>query len=108
MDSLTPEQIAELRALPMGDAIRYWDALEAEGRRLGKLNQVVRLLVRADLFYLLVRVCKRVDMLNEFAFARCREVEAEPNGHLDLWAREHFKLLRLDEPVPTPSGWMTH
>ena len=30
-------------------------------------------------------------MLNEFAFARCREVEASPNDHLDLWSREHFK-----------------
>jgi hypothetical protein len=52
---------------------------------------VVRLLVCSDLYYLLVRVCKRVDMLNEFAFARCREVEAAPNGYVDLWAREHFK-----------------
>ena len=91
MDRLNDEQIAELRALSMRDTISYWDALEAEGRKAGKLNQVVRLLVRSDLFYMLARVCKRVDMLNDFAFARCREVEASPNGHLDLWAREHFK-----------------
>src|SRR5689334_10575396 len=91
MDRLVPEQIAALHALPMDEAIRYWDAMEAEGRRTGKLNQVVRLLVLADLFYLLARVCRRVDMLNEFAFARCREVEGAPNGYCDLWAREHFK-----------------
>ena len=91
MDRLNDEQIAELRLLSMRDTISYWDALEAEGRKAGKLNQVVRLLVRSDLFYMLARVCKRVDMLNDFAFARCREVEASPNGHLDLWAREHFK-----------------
>ena len=88
---LSAEQLAGLRALPMAGAIRYWDVMEAEGRRTGKLNSVVRLLVKSDLFYLLARVCKRTDMLNEFAFARCREVEAAPNGYCDLWAREHFK-----------------
>jgi predicted phage terminase large subunit-like protein len=88
---MTAEQISSLRRLPLREAVAFWDALEAEGRRTGRLNQVVRLLVLADLYYLLVRVCKRADMLNEFAFARCREVEASPDGHLDLWAREHFK-----------------
>ena len=93
MDSgrLSAEQVGILHSLPMEGAIRYWDEMEAIGRRLGKLPQVVRLLVLADLFYLLVRACRRVDMLNGFAFARCREVEAAPDGHLDLWAREHFK-----------------
>jgi predicted phage terminase large subunit-like protein len=91
VDRLTDAQVAELRALPMKDAISYWDAVEAEGRRTGRAEQAVRILVLADLYYLLVRVCRRVDMLNDFAFARCREVEADPDGHLDLWAREHFK-----------------
>ena len=50
MDRLTPEQVEQLHALPMDQAIRYWDALEAEGRRLGKLNQVVRLLCQVDLY----------------------------------------------------------
>ena len=91
MDRLSTEQVTQLHALPMNSAISYWDALEAEGRKLGKLNQVVRLLCQADLFYLLVRACRRVDMLHQFAFERCREVEAAPDGYLDLWAREHWK-----------------
>ena len=44
-----------------------------------------------DLFYLLVAVLNRKDMNNDWLFDRCREVQASPNGHLDLWAREHYK-----------------
>jgi predicted phage terminase large subunit-like protein len=90
-EGLSGEQVAELRSFTLDETISYWDSVEAEGRRTGKLNAVVRLLVCSDLYYLLVRVCKRTDMLNEFAFARCREVESAPNGYVDLWAREHFK-----------------
>ena len=101
MERLSTEQAARLRALPIGAAIRYWDAFEAEARKTGKLIQAVRVLCLADLYYLLVRVCGRVDMLpcvgregfidNQFAFERCREVEANPYGYLDLWSREHWK-----------------
>ena len=92
---------SELRSLPIGDAIRFWDAFEKEGKKKGKYFQSVRLLCQNDLYYLLVRVCGRVDMLpctdregfidNQFAFERCREVEANPDGYLDLWSREHWK-----------------
>jgi len=101
MADLPPEEAARLRALPFEKAVAYWDAAEELGRKQGAVNSVVRMLCRADLYYLLVRVCGRVDMLpkaegkdfvaNQFAFERCREVEASPDGHLDLWGREHFK-----------------
>ena len=84
MNQTLPEsEVLRLHELSQADAIRYWDALEAQGREEGKLDQVIRLLCQADLYYLLVRACGRQDMLNEFAFSRCREVEASPNGHLD-------------------------
>lgn len=98
---LPKEQENALLDLPVEKAIEYWDALEAEGRKEGKLSQVVRLLVLSDLYYLLVRVCGRVDLLpcvdrpgfidNQFAFERCREVQRNPDGYLDLWSREHWK-----------------
>lgn len=44
-----------------------------------------------DLFFLLVYVLNRKDADNDWCFARCREVQASPDGHLDLWARGHYK-----------------
>lgn len=87
--SFTAEQIKVLRSLPVDKLVVKWDELETSVGEEGIL--MVRQLCLVDLYYLLVRVCGRVDMLNDFAFARCREVEANPDNYLDLWAREHFK-----------------
>lgn len=107
---LDAEQLEALRGLTLEEAIGYWDALEAHGRERGDVVPVVRMLCRQDLFYLLVRACGRRDMVNEFAYARCREFEADPDGHLDLWAREHFKTDLADNtPILTANrGWTTH
>ncbi len=88
---LEPSDLETMRALPMGDVIKFWDAMEKEGAARGSLDGVIRELCQKDLFYLLVRVCGRVDMLHPWVFARVREVEAEPNGRVDLWARGHGK-----------------
>ena len=91
MSRLSAEAVAELHSLPVKVLLEYWEAQEAAGKKDGRLDQVVRMLCQVDLYYLLVKVCGRRDMLNDFAFERVREVEANPDGRLDLWAREHFK-----------------
>lgn len=88
---MLPDQIKKLRSLPMRKAMEYWDLVEKDAISRGEANAAVRMLCLIDLFYLLVRVCGRKDMLNQFAFDRVREVESSPDNHIDLWAREHFK-----------------
>lgn len=51
----------------------------------------LRNLCLTDLFFLIVYGCNRPDADNDWVFSRSREVQANPNGFLDLWAREHFK-----------------
>lgn len=51
----------------------------------------MRGLCQTDLFFLLVHGLKRTDADSDWCFARCREVQADPDSRLDLWAREHYK-----------------
>lgn len=63
----------------------YADALDSGD------TEALRALCCGDLFFLLTIACKRKDINRDWLYARCREVEAEPDGHLDLWSREHYK-----------------
>ena len=44
-----------------------------------------------------------------FVVSACREIEVGPKSMtLDVWAREHYKAVDINEPVPTPEGWTLH
>lgn len=55
------------------------------------VREATRKLCLHDLYFLLAFALGRADMRRDWLFERCMEVQVEPNGHLDLWAREHYK-----------------
>ena len=64
-----------------------WDAWDDHGR---DANARAALCLE-DRYYLLINILHRVDAWHPWVYARCREVEAAPDGYIDIWAREHYK-----------------
>lgn len=76
------------------EALRWYEGIQLDAMADGGLPRwraAEAWLGRNDLFYLLVRLLRRDDLDKDWLFDRCREVQAEPDGCLDLWAREHGK-----------------
>jgi hypothetical protein len=68
------------------DSLDFYRFIEKEDGPAG-----MAMLGKIDLFYLLTSTLRRPDAMHPWLFDRCREVQLEPDNHLDLWAREHYK-----------------
>jgi hypothetical protein len=79
--------VDDLRRVRFEDLPDSWSAAkQILGQKAGR-----QFLARFDRFYLLTVELNRPDAMHPWLYARCREVEANTDGHLDLWAREHYK-----------------
>jgi phage terminase large subunit-like protein len=77
----------------MAEVMRLYEPFQScsSGSPTSQDVQALRFLIRTDLFFLLRVIMGRADMEHPWMFARIKEVEAEPDGCLDLWPRDHRK-----------------
>lgn len=88
--SANPDYYSQLpspRLASFDEVLDVWDQWDSFGTdRVG-----MRALCLEDRYYLLVKVLNRHDLLHPWLYDRCREVENDPDGYLDLWSRFHYK-----------------
>jgi len=80
-------EVQDIHKIPFGQVLEFWDDVTKRGKNL----TMTRALALEDRYFLLVHLCGRKDLLHPWLYERCREVEEDPDGYLDLWAREHYK-----------------
>ena len=80
-------EIKTIRAMGRKEALAFYAEVVDGGNA-----DAVRWLGRNDRFFLLGCLMQRQDVLEkDWCYERCREVEASPDGWLDLWSRFHYK-----------------
>jgi hypothetical protein len=84
----TVSLVQSLKAADYWTASAMYDAIEEKDELT---DTELAFLGCNDRFYLLAYLCNRKDVRHPWLFDRCREVEADPDDRLDLWARWHYK-----------------
>jgi len=82
------------RSTSPGDAAEWWEKLKRCEPYMQREH--LRWLGQHDLFFLLVYLLNRRHFVTDerkrrWTFARCEEVQNDPDNHLDLWHREGYK-----------------
>lgn len=98
---------------------RQIDYLMKEAEKNDSLIPWMREMCLTDIYFLGVYVLGRTDLdhielpdgskqYRDWLFDRCMEVQEEPDGYIDIWARDHYKDLACDTPILTSTGWKPH
>ena len=80
----------ELHKCTYSEALSFYDDFNKWSRERQDPSDIA-LLGANDRYFLLIGLLNRRDAMHPWLYERCREVEAEPDGCLDLWARYHYK-----------------
>ena len=78
--------------IPRLKAIELYREAISIGIEEGNENEILARLMREDLFFLLIYgLGGNTYADNDWVYARCKQFQEDPNGHIDLWPRFHYK-----------------
>jgi hypothetical protein len=90
--SLIDEAVHYLHAASLPQALATYEALLRDPK---VRDDQIADLGKRDRFFLLTHILHRPDAIHPWLYDRCRELEAAPDGYIDLWARDHYKSTEI-------------
>lgn len=88
MSAFVTQALDYLQSATMYQALSVYNELIHDER---VTDEQIAEIAKRDRFFLVSHVLHRPDVIHPWLYERCREVEANPDGRLDLWGRDHRK-----------------